>query len=213
MSTTNPAWGTVADPVTDALEQLVEHGWRILHHTRWPGHPEHYLPHVAIGPGGVVVVMVPDEPVHGEVMDPLSEDLACATAAVTALVAPRHRRSVAGLLVTIHPTDVPTLAEPMDVEKVVPTLIRLQPRLSPLEVVLVSAYLRDRLDPISPHRTSIPQIPEPTRISAAEVPAPVVPRGRHRRRWWHWGSGTTTILLVLTGLSAPWVVGAVLGAL
>ncbi len=42
--------------VADELDQLAASGWRVLHDVRWPGRPVANLDHVAVGPGGVVVV-------------------------------------------------------------------------------------------------------------------------------------------------------------
>ena len=41
---------------TTSLEILGRYGWTLLHEDHWPGQTEPQLVHVAVGPGGVVVV-------------------------------------------------------------------------------------------------------------------------------------------------------------
>jgi hypothetical protein len=183
MSTTNPTWDAVTDPVTQALNGMSAQGWRNLHHTRWPGHPGHMLAHVAVGPGGIVVVMVPGPSTHEDAVDVLHEDQACSIASVTALVAPRHRRAVNGILVVPPDSDLPTRATAVDHNGLEKWLNDLEPRLSPLEVVLVSAYLRDKLDPVSVMRAD--QIPRQTDAPATDAPADqVAGPDEQRPRWW-----------------------------
>src|SRR5665648_484090 len=43
---------------TTSLEILGRYGWTALHEDHWPGQTEAQLVHVAVGPGGVVVVTV-----------------------------------------------------------------------------------------------------------------------------------------------------------
>lgn len=42
--------------VAAALEPLRQFGWIALHDVHWPGRPQANIDHVAIGPGGVVVI-------------------------------------------------------------------------------------------------------------------------------------------------------------
>jgi len=216
MSTTNSAGGTLSDPVVTVLDALSAQGWRMLHTTRWPGHPGESIEHVAIGPGGVVVVAAPHRDVHDEALDTPMEDLACATAAVTALVAPRHRRAVSGVLAIPSGTEALTCAHVVESDHLAGWLTGLDPVLSPLEVVLVSAYLRDRLNPASaPRATQVPT-PAPPADDAAPAPAPEQPDeppepvARRRRRWWPLSPGTTTAVAVAAGVTAPWLVASLL---
>lgn len=53
------AWLAGADGearVGERLRQLEVHGWKILHDVHWPGRPKANIDHIAIGPGGVLVI-------------------------------------------------------------------------------------------------------------------------------------------------------------
>lgn len=95
--------------VAETLDTLGQYGWTALHDVHWPGRPLANLDHVAIGPGGVVIIDAKNwtgdvtltEGVlrqNGYRRDRELEAVADATAAVTALVAPEHRSRVAGMI-------------------------------------------------------------------------------------------------------------------
>jgi len=113
-------------------------------------------------------VSVPRPAVHDEALDTLQEDLSCATSAVTALVAPRHRRTVRGVLVVPPGVEPPTRAPVVESDRLETWLTSLDQLLTPLEVVLVSAYLRDRLNPLTSPRTS--HVPQPSPSVERTVP-------------------------------------------
>ncbi|WP_337063102.1 nuclease-related domain-containing protein [Kineococcus sp. G2] len=99
--------------VAEALAVLEADGWTVLHDVRWPGRQRANLDHVAIGPGGVVVIdsknwtgavsFREDElRVGNRSMAKELTGVAAATAAVTALVPARHRRDVLGVLCLVQ---------------------------------------------------------------------------------------------------------------
>jgi hypothetical protein len=175
-----------------SLAILARYGWTGLHGVRWPGADDGAISHIAIGPGGVVVV---DEKnwdgsvtVQGGVLrhggyrctrdiDLLSSS--CAT--VTSLLAPEHRRSVTGVL-CVTTRDLP--AEPTGGVHVVgrlhlaSLLVDLPPRLSPLEVADITRELTARFLGVTPTLPLAPRIrtllsPLVSEPSGYFVPRPV----------------------------------------
>jgi hypothetical protein len=56
---TQQAWLAGAEGearVGEQLKRLELHGWKILHDVHWPGRPRANIDHIAIGPGGVLVI-------------------------------------------------------------------------------------------------------------------------------------------------------------
>ncbi|WP_432492780.1 nuclease-related domain-containing protein [Kineococcus auxinigenes] len=99
--------------VAEALAVLEADGWTVLHDVRWPGRQRANVDHVAIGPGGVVVVdsknwtgvvsFRDDElRVGGRSMARELTGVAAATSAVTTHVPARHRRDVLGVLCLVQ---------------------------------------------------------------------------------------------------------------
>lgn len=95
--------------VADALAALSRYGWTTLHDVRWPGRPRANIDHIAVGPGGVVVIdaknWTGEVLVSGAVLRqngrPRTEAVSGvseAAAAVTALLAPQHRTAVSAAL-------------------------------------------------------------------------------------------------------------------
>jgi hypothetical protein len=95
--------------VAETLDTLGQYGWTALHDVHWPGRPLANLDHVAIGPGGVFIIDAKNW--SGDVTltdgvlrqnryrrDRELEAVADATAAVTALVSPKHRSAVGGMI-------------------------------------------------------------------------------------------------------------------
>ena len=53
------AWLTGAEGearVGQQLSRLELHGWKVLHDVHWPGRPKANIDHIAVGPGGVLVI-------------------------------------------------------------------------------------------------------------------------------------------------------------
>jgi hypothetical protein len=109
--------------VAETLDTLGQYGWTALHDVHWPGRPLANLDHVAIGPGGVVIIDAKNwtgdvtltEGVlrqNGYRRDRELEAVTDATAAVTALVAPEHRSAVAGMICLASQDQSATLTTP-----------------------------------------------------------------------------------------------------
>lgn len=150
-------------------------GWVVLHDVRWPGRPRANLDHVAIGPGGVVVVdaknwsgevSVRDGALHcgSWRKDREVEGVVGATAAVTALLPPVHRSATRGVLCLaghdLDPTGTTAGVTVVGRAQLVEHLQDLDDRLNPAAVRALARLLRVELE------------------SAAELPgeAPVRPR-------------------------------------
>ncbi|WP_432487019.1 nuclease-related domain-containing protein [Kineococcus sp. SYSU DK018] len=181
--------------VAEALAVLEADGWTVLHDVRWPGRQRANVDHVAIGPGGVVVVdsknwtgvvssrddelRVGGRPVARELTG-----VAAATSAVTAHVPARHRRDVLGVLCLVQQ---PVPAREVGVVTVVgrnavADLLRaLPPVLGPREVArVVDVLARELTGPPLDEALTTADVPAPR--PAARRPAPVRPvRSRPRR--------------------------------
>nr|WP_255479599.1 NERD domain-containing protein [Quadrisphaera sp. RL12-1S] len=105
-----------------ALEVLEADGWQLLHDVHWPGRPKANLDHVAVGPGGVVVVDAKrwsgDITVTGAELRLGSwrktrdcENAARMASDVASLLAPQHRTAVASVLCLVGKTLPPTAVE------------------------------------------------------------------------------------------------------
>jgi len=102
---------------TTSLEILGRYGWTLLHEDHWPGQTEPQLVHVAVGPGGVVVVtekawighVVVDDGVlrhDGYRCEKDLEDLSTAVGTIESLLPPEHRSVVVGVIY-VAPRDMP----------------------------------------------------------------------------------------------------------
>jgi len=106
------AWSAGAEgerQVAAMLDPLAQFGWVALHDVHWPGRPQANLDHVAIGPGGVIVIDAKNwsggVELRGGVLrqngysrEREVDGVAQAAAAVTALLAPQHRASVRAVI-------------------------------------------------------------------------------------------------------------------
>lgn len=157
------AWAAGAEGerlVGQALTPLEAEGWVLLHDVRWPGRARANLDHVAIGPGGTVVVdsknWSGDVTVRGGVLrvgswrkDRDLDAVASAAGAVAALLPPDRRSQVRGALCLVR-QDVAAHGSASGVAIVgrgslVETLRSLPPVLSPADVADTVARLRPHL--------------------------------------------------------------------
>src|SRR5665647_2368591 len=120
------AWSAGAEgerQVASTLATLAPYGWTALHDVHWPGRPQANLDHVAIGPGGVVIidaknwtgdVALTDGVLrqNGYRRDRELEGVAEACSAVTVLLAPQHRAKVQAALCLAGQDQTPCPAGP-----------------------------------------------------------------------------------------------------
>ena len=175
-----------------SLAILARYGWTGLHGVRWPGAVDETVSHIAIGPGGVVVVDEKNWQGSVTMQDGVLrhggyrckrdiEQLMSSCATVTSLLAPGHRRSVTGVLCV---TTRDLLAEPTEGVHVVgrlhlaSLLVDLPHRLSPLEVADITRELTARLLGVTPTLPLTPRTrtllsPPASEPSGFFVPRPV----------------------------------------
>ncbi|WP_380172347.1 nuclease-related domain-containing protein [Kineococcus sp. DHX-1] len=186
------AWASGAEGerlVAQALGELETHGWHLLHDLHWPGRRSANLDHVAVGPGGVVVVdakkwsgtvRISDGHLrqNGYRRDRELEGVARATAAVAALLPPEHRASTRGLLCLV---DQPV--RPTRTRSGVPVVGRayLVHHLRSLDATLTSDDV-DRLTHLLRAQLDGPRSPALTTTAAVEVATPARREPPARRR-------------------------------
>ncbi|WP_169924519.1 nuclease-related domain-containing protein [Flavimobilis soli] len=147
--------------VAYTLGALERYGWLLLHDIRWPGRQKANIDHVAIGPGGVVVIDTKNWSGDVAVTDGVlrcagysktkeCDSIALQAADVTALLRPEQRSSVRGVMaLAAHDTE-PTPAGPIIVmgrEHLGPWLLALPARLNPYDVVDIAIQLRQDHSP------------------------------------------------------------------
>ncbi len=108
--------------VAETLTVLGRYGWTTLHDMRWPGRQRANIDHIAIGPGGVVVIDAKnwsgDVRVAGSTLwqnahaqTSKVQGAADAASAVTALLAPQHRTAVRAVVCLVAQEQQPVLAD------------------------------------------------------------------------------------------------------
>lgn len=153
------AWSQGAEGerlVARAIGSVAPYGWTALHDVRWPGRKLANIDHIALGPGGLVVIdaknWTGDVTLHDGVLrqngyrrDREVEGVAQATAAVTALLAPQHRSATVAVICLAGQDD----QEPVSCSGVTVVgrlqlaafLTSLPPRLSPYDVADIGRHL------------------------------------------------------------------------
>ncbi|WP_309133971.1 NERD domain-containing protein [Cellulomonas sp.] len=150
--------------VAATLRGLEPEGWTSVHDVHWPGRPLANIDHLVVGSGGVVVVHTESwagdlSVTEGELR--VGEHVrtgqvaraAQAAAAVTALLAPRHRTAVRAVLCLGDRSDpaVPVAGATVVGRAALPGYLRsLPPRLTPAEVSGLAQYLGVRLGGTQP---------------------------------------------------------------
>ena len=157
------AWSVGAEGerlVAAALSSVARYGWTALHDLHWPGRPKANLDHVALGPGGIVLidaknwsgdVSVADGRLRQNGFDRTSqvESVAAAAADLAAELAPQHRSAVRGVI-CLASQDVPPTESSFGVVIVgrphLPALLAGLPlRLTPFDVADVGRFLEGHL--------------------------------------------------------------------
>lgn len=154
------SWSRVEDPggqqvVATSLDILTRYGWTALHGAHWRGAPDRTFAHIAIGPGGIVVIeerdwtgsVVVEAGVlrHGGYRcDEDVEALTGATGAITALLPAVHRSAVVGVICVASRDLEPAQAAGIHVVgrlHLASLLVGMAPRLSPLDVADITREL------------------------------------------------------------------------
>jgi hypothetical protein len=120
------AWSQGAEGerlVAQTLELLTRYGWATLHDVHWPGRPRANIDHIAIGPGGVVVIDAKNWTGEVTVRDGLlrqngyrrddeARGVVEARDAVAVLLAPTHRMRARPVLCLAGQDQDPTRGAP-----------------------------------------------------------------------------------------------------
>ena len=158
------------------LAHLERYGWIALHDLRWPGRQRANIDHIAVGPGGIIVIDAKNWSGRVAVADgslrqngygraSSADGVSQAAADVTALLAPQHRTAVRAVLCLVAQDQPPTPVQGVQVLgrwQLAEHLLGLPPRLSVYDVADVARYLESELRK--------PQVPTPTSPSQRRAP-------------------------------------------
>lgn len=210
------AWSVGAEgerEVAEVLTRMQRYGWTTLHDVRWPGRPQANIDHIAIGPGGIVVIDAKKWSGTVAVRDGVlrqngyqrgreTEGVAQAAAAVTALLAPEHRTSTRAVLcLASQDQDVQSVTG-VDVVgrwQLPELLLGLSPRLGVYDVADIARHLHEQLDTAAPVGT--PRLMQKRRPQAAPRPTR---RGAPRRA--SAVSGLVQLAVTLVGIWLAYLV-------
>jgi hypothetical protein len=146
--------------VAQTLSTLSRYGWTALHDVHWPGRPQANIDHIAVGPGGVLIIDAKNWTGQVAVREGVlyqngyrrTEEVAGvlrACDAVTALLAPQHRMRVAPMLCLVSQDQDPVKAQPGSVvvgrHQLAATLVGLAPCLTPFDVADIARFLEREL--------------------------------------------------------------------
>lgn len=162
--------GEGAERITAAsLELLGRYGWTTIHVAHWPGLPEVHDVHVAIGPGGFVVVAerawTGHVVVEGDVLrhdgfrcERDVEALQSALAALATLLTQEHRAAISGVI-HVTPRDfAPACTAGITVVgrlHLASLLVDMPQRLTPMDVADIARWLARAIEgPVTPLASS-----------------------------------------------------------
>jgi hypothetical protein len=184
------ATGPVVLPGTaDALRSVEAHGWTVLHDLHRPGRTRATVEHVVVGPGGVVVIETLRWDGEVQVVEatlrhrgygrtPDVAAVADTASAVTALLAPSHRRTVHAVVTLLRqdldPVAVCGGAVATGLAQLPAYLVSLPAVLAPADVPLVVDYLTAELaGAASPEQLTVDDVFRPRVVwDAPDVPQP-----------------------------------------
>ncbi|WPF80904.1 nuclease-related domain-containing protein [Sanguibacter sp. 4.1] len=183
--------------VAQALGFLERYGWVALHDVHWPGRPKANIDHIAVGPGGIVVidaknwtgdVVVRDGVLrqNGYSRERETTSAATATSAVAARIAAMHRSAVVPVLCLVAQDVEPVVLGQTTVvgrSGLAAHLVSLPVRLAAYEVADVARFLASDLGgPRSPEvLTSADLVTQTLARAGFTVTTPVAPRRVHGR--------------------------------
>lgn len=198
---TQQAWLTGAEGearVGEQLRQLELQGWNVIHDVHWPGRPKANIDHIAIGPGGILVIDAKNWSGDVQIRDgelyqngyTRKRETASALdqgAAVAALLEPQHRTlTQAWICLVGQPGVVGSTGAGVTVvgiEALVAAVRALPPVLEGAFIGAIHDYLKGVLTgPMSPAVATTALLDRPTAVSpvlaarraAAARPVPVV---------------------------------------
>ena len=145
--------------VAQTLGFVERYGWTSLHDVHWPGRPQANIDHIAVGPGGVVVIDAKNWTGEVKVTNGTlrqngysrsreTSAAADATAAVAALLAPQHRMTTRAVICLVSQDLETTRVEATDVVgrgALTEYLVELPQRLSAYDVADIARYLQGQL--------------------------------------------------------------------
>lgn len=160
------AWGKVLDGpdsehiTATSLQILERYGWMSLHERAWPGLPDVVDVHVAVGPGGVVIVAerawTGHVVVEGDVLrhdgyrcESDLEQVHAAMGAVVALLAREHQDAVIGVIQVTTRDMAPAVVGGITVVgrlQLASLLVDLPQRLSPMDVADITRWFVRAVD-------------------------------------------------------------------
>lgn len=170
--------------VAHTLGALERYGWTLLHDVRQPDRQLANIDHVAIGPGGVVVIdaknwtgtVTTEGGVlrqNGYARTKETDAVGLQAASVAALLRPEHRTAARGALTTVAHDVEPVLIGSITVvgrAQLGPWLLTLPPRLTPFDVAVIATVLDREL--VQPRDARVPKahgrkrhltpVPDPT---------------------------------------------------
>lgn len=209
--------------VATALAPLAQFGWLAAHDVHWPGRPQANIDHIAVGPGGVVVidaknwtgaVTVADGTLrqNGYAREREVEGAAQAAAAVTALLAPQHRACVRAVICLAGQEQDPVTVGPGVIvigrHQLAAWLATLPARLTPYDVAYLGRHLQGALaGPRSPGTKQPRSARSRKPASTGRPPARgrSAPRGAPRQRPKKTSPGCGTAFGALILITIAWI--------